>query len=366
MASTSNGGRVLPRNKLSAWEWITLVLTVLPLPVILLWAIIKSPFSALGRSRSWKRILLDRAALWAFVNLNRRQLRLVFGEAPGTYAAYMKSKKLQPVVEEIGEDGRLLWIGSKKTERVILYIHGGALLFGPFESSLVFWGYIQENLQKRGKPTGVALLNYSLVPDATFPTQLKQAVLAIQHLINSGVKPENIQLAGDSAGGLNIHQVFSHILHPVDGVPKLKLSAPLGGAYMMAPWVTTIDDEVLHTNDEAGDVLTASALIYWGRKIHEGLPTLAKPYLNANGAPKDWLKGLDKVVKQILISAGDVEVLRDAVIKYFKTVEKDHKNVTLFLHDKGAHDETFLLFFTGDEDSKLSPLLLDWLEQGFL
>lgn len=36
----------------------------------------------------------------------------------------MKSKQLEPVVEEIGEDARLLWVGAKVTERVILYLHG--------------------------------------------------------------------------------------------------------------------------------------------------------------------------------------------------------------------------------------------------
>ncbi|KDR74063.1 hypothetical protein GALMADRAFT_71239 [Galerina marginata CBS 339.88] len=326
---------------------------------------LKSPFSELGRSKSWKRVLLDSATLWLAINLNRRQLRVVFGEAWGTYHAYMKSKKLKPVVEETGADGRLLWIGPKRTERVILYIHGGAFLFGPLESGPILWGYIQDNLQERGKPTGVAFLNYSLVPDAIFPTQLKQAVLAIQHLIVSGAAPENIQLTGDSAGGLIIHQIFSHILHPVDGVPKLKLSAPLGGAYMMAPWATTVDDEVYHTNDNAGDVVTASVLLYWASKMYEGVPRSAMPYLNPNGAPDDWLRGIDKVVNRVLISAGGAEVLRDAVIKYFKTIEKHHKNTTFFLQDKGAHVETFLLLLVRDEDTKFAPFLLDWLEQGF-
>ncbi|KDR74062.1 hypothetical protein GALMADRAFT_599655 [Galerina marginata CBS 339.88] len=365
MAAGPDGGRVHPRNQLSSWEWITMVLICLQLPVVLLWAFVKSPFSELGRSQSWKRVLIDRAMLWLFVNLNRRQIRAVYGEAWGTYHTYMKSKKRDPVVEEVGEGGKLLWITSKRADRVILYVHGGALVFGPFEASLIFWNYIQENLQKRGKSTGVALMNYSLVPDATFPTQLKQIVLAIQHLIKSGVTPGNIQLVGDSAGALLIHQVLSHILHPVDGVPKLTLTAPLGGVFMMSPWVITLDDNIYHTNDGAGDILSASALLYWGTKIHEGVPPLAKPYLNATGAPEGWLKGIDKIVKRILISDGAVEVLRDAVIKYSTSVKKYHKNAVLFMQDFGAHDETFIIFFAGEQDHKLTPFLLDWLDQGF-
>ena len=36
----------------------------------------------------------------------------------------MKKVKMEPVVEKIGEDARLLWIGHKQTDRVLLYFHG--------------------------------------------------------------------------------------------------------------------------------------------------------------------------------------------------------------------------------------------------
>lgn len=67
-------------------------------------------------------------------------------------------------------------------------------------------------MRKKGTSIDIAMLNYSesfnssvihkscnifdyleaLVPEATFPTQLKQAVLAIQHLFDTWVPPENI------------------------------------------------------------------------------------------------------------------------------------------------------------------------------
>ena len=36
----------------------------------------------------------------------------------------MKQAKIEPVVEEIGEDAKLLWIGQRQTDRVLLYFHG--------------------------------------------------------------------------------------------------------------------------------------------------------------------------------------------------------------------------------------------------
>ena len=108
-----------------------------------------------------------------------------------------------------------------------------------------------------------------------FPAQLRQAVLSIQHLFSLGFEPENIQLVGDSAGGALIHQVLSHILHPAEGVPKLTLTSPLEGAYMMSPWTRLVDGHgsLLHTNDGRGDVLAALISTYLGSKVLAG----AKP-----------------------------------------------------------------------------------------
>ncbi|KAF8968820.1 Alpha/Beta hydrolase protein [Flammula alnicola] len=342
---------------------------MLPAPAILAWALLKSPFTAYGRSKGWKRIVIDRLSLLVVSGMNRRQTRAFFGPTSKAYADFMKAKGIAPVVEDIGEDARLFWIGPKEADRVLLYLHGGAFVFGTVASSPAFWWYIQENLEKRGKPTSTAILDYSLVPDRTFPTQLKQTVFAIQHIVNSGVKPENIQLVGDSAGGIMIHMVLSHMLHPVQGVPKLALSSPLGGGYMMSPWVRMLDteDQCLKTDREGrGDFLTRHTGLYWAGKVLHGVPKSALPYIDANTAPEDWLKGVDKYVKRILISAGSAEVLRDEIIKYSKTMEKYHKNATTVLQENGIHVDPLFDFLTEEKDlGKLTPLILDWLDEGF-
>ncbi|KDR78323.1 hypothetical protein GALMADRAFT_245442 [Galerina marginata CBS 339.88] len=356
---------VLPRNKLSVWERTTMILNLVPLPIVLTWALVKSPFTDYGRSKSWKRIVIDRVTLWVVSHFNRRQTRAFFGEASTTYSAYMKSKNIEPVIDDLGEDATLFWLGPKRTDRVILYVHGGAFLFGPIESAPSYWSFVQEQLEKRGKPTAIALATYTLVPDAYFPVQIKQVVLAIQHLIKSGIKPENIQLAGDSAGANILHGVISHVLHPIEGVPKLTLSAPLAGVYMMSPWATMGDDEIIYTNQHIGDMLDVPTGLYWAGKVLGPLPASALPYLNANGAPPNWLEGVDKVVKRVLISVGGAEVLRDAVILYSKTFEKHHKDTTFFLQDNGIHIDPMLSFLVGDKDlGKLTPFVLDWLDKG--
>lgn len=181
-----------------------------------------------------------------------------------------------------------------------------------------------------------------------------------------GVKPENIQILGDSAGGTLIHETFSHFLHPVAGVPELSLSAPLGGVYMMSPWVKLVDEDrkYLYSNDNKGDVVTGSRLNYWGSEVLRDAPKEAIPYLEPNSAPPMWLSGVDRRVKRVLISAGGVECLRDEIIKYQERFQEHHKDVTFVLQANGIHDDPYWDFATHEKDlGELTPQILDWLDE---
>lgn len=206
----------------------------------------------------------------------------------------------------------------------------------------------------------------ALVPDAPFPTQLKQAIAAVQHLIDSGVRPENLQLVGDSAGGALIHGILSHILHPLEGTPKLELSGPFGGALMISPWTKMVNqDNVLFANDGYGNFFDARTIIRWGSLVVHGVPESIIPYLEGNNTPENWLEGVDKLVKRIMITGGAAETLRFEIEKYAAIVEKHHKDVTLVIQANGIHDDPFLDQFAGIKDlGNLTPLILNWMDKG--
>lgn len=206
----------------------------------------------------------------------------------------------------------------------------------------------------------------ALVPDAPFPTQLKQAIAAVQHLIDSGVKPENLQLVGDSAGGALIHGILSHMLHPLEKTPKLELSGPLGGALMISPWTRAVNEEnVLFANDGYGDFLNARTIIRWGALVVHGVPESIIPYLEGNNTPERWLDGVDRLVKRIMITGGAAETLRFEIEKYAGIVEKHHKDVTLVVQANGIHNDPYLDQFAGIKNlGNLTPLILDWMDKG--
>lgn len=181
-----------------------------------------------------------------------------------------------------------------------------------------------------------------------------------------GVKLENIQIVGDSAGGTLIHEVFSHVLHPVPGVPELLLSVPLGGVYMMSPWARLIDKDkqYVYSNNYKGDMLTGDLINYWGSEVFQDAPKEAIPYLEPNSAPPMWLNGVDRCVKRVLISAGGLESLRDEIVKYQDRFKEHHKDVTFVLQENGIHNDPYWDFATHEKDlGELTPRILDWLDE---
>ena len=85
--------------------------------------------------------------------------------------------------------------GSDPT-KVILYVHGGGYVSGSCNDH-------RGIVSKFAKNTGVTnlLYEYRLAPEHPFPAGLEDSVKVYKWLLASGFKPENILIAGESAGG---------------------------------------------------------------------------------------------------------------------------------------------------------------------
>ncbi|KAG5338971.1 hypothetical protein C0989_005470, partial [Termitomyces sp. Mn162] len=208
---------------------------------------------------------------------------------------------------------------------------------------------------------------YTPVPTATFPTQLKQAVLAVQHLISMGVEPQNIQLTGDSAGGNLVLQLLSHMLHPVTDVPRLTITAPFSGVYLMSPWVSlTGKTGSMITNDDS-DSVGIKALTYWGRIVLDGVPEKYRSYLEPYYAPEDWFMDLSTVVRRVFVTDGDAECLRDEIAAVADHLGKKHPRMQFILQKHGIHDDPYFDFLLWPQkvQNDLTPLILDFFASGF-
>ena len=81
------------------------------------------------------------------------------------------------------------------TSRVVLYFHGGGYSLGSARS--------HRGLGKRiafGARARVVLPDYRLAPEHAFPAAVEDAVASYRGLLAKGVEPQQIAVAGDSAG----------------------------------------------------------------------------------------------------------------------------------------------------------------------
>ena len=102
------------------------------------------------------------------------------------------------VQEQIINNIKSEWLipESADSEKLILYVHGGGYVSGSCSDHRGF-------VSKFAKITGISNLTYEyrLAPEYPFPAALDDSVETYKWLLSTGYKPENIVIAGESAGG---------------------------------------------------------------------------------------------------------------------------------------------------------------------
>ena len=263
---------------------------------------------------------------------------------------------------------------------------GGGFVLPMMDCGTSFWKYIQAELSKKNIDVGVAILEYgegvlplsikmlynilnlitALVPNASFPTPLKQTVVAIEHLLSTGVQPQNLYVTGDSAGANLAIQVISHVLHPLDGVKPLRLPSRIGGIYLMSPWVKLGGTDDSMTLNDDSDMLSSLCIDDWGRQVLHGIPDSQLPYIEASRAPDSWFKSMDTVVDRVLITAGSAECLRDSIEVFANKICGHHSGAVFLMQEHGVHDDPYLDFFTKEaKKGELTTPILEWFATGF-
>jgi len=82
------------------------------------------------------------------------------------------------------------------TDRVVLYLHGGGYVAGSIDSHRNLTGHLAVAMGCR-----VLALDYRLAPEHPHPAPVEDAVAAYGWLLDQGVAPAHVLVAGDSAGG---------------------------------------------------------------------------------------------------------------------------------------------------------------------
>ena len=80
--------------------------------------------------------------------------------------------------------------------RAILFVHGGGYVIGSLDSHRHLASEIARDLGGRA-----LALHYRLSPEHPFPAPVDDSVAGYRYLLEQGIAPGNIAIAGDSAGG---------------------------------------------------------------------------------------------------------------------------------------------------------------------
>jgi acetyl esterase/lipase len=90
------------------------------------------------------------------------------------------------------------WTSTPEADpaRVLLFLHGGGYISGSIASH-------RHMVAQAGREAGTRTLalGYRLAPEHPFPAALEDTLAAYRFLLDSGIAPRNIALAGESAGG---------------------------------------------------------------------------------------------------------------------------------------------------------------------
>ncbi|TBU37593.1 Alpha/Beta hydrolase protein [Dichomitus squalens] len=188
---------------------------------------------------------------------------------------------------------------GKRKERIVLYLHGGAYYMFSAATHRLLTITLSKHLDAR-----LFALDYRLAPETRFPGPLHDAVSCYRRLIDDlHIPPENIVIAGDSAGGGLTLALLMYLRDNDYPLPS--------GAILISPWVDlTMSCESWDSNadydivpmPQPGDHLNP-ILCYLGEHMEK---YLTHPYASP-------LFGDFKGLPPLLIQAGEAEVLRDEI-----------------------------------------------------
>ncbi|KAK4182029.1 Alpha/Beta hydrolase protein [Podospora australis] len=193
----------------------------------------------------------------------------------------------------------------------LLYFHGGGFV-NPLRGNAHMPFIMSAAAACQAKQ--VVIVEYSLAPEYAYPAQPIQCVASLHHLLsgNLNVFPQEIILAGDSAGGTLVGSVLAHILKPLPYHPPLALNGQkLKGALLISPFTRVGMGKVgsYETNSKR-DYLTWEQTqgfkADWRAREDEIWGDLCAP----DDAQEIW-QSIIKIVDKVCVTAGTAEVFFD-------------------------------------------------------
>ncbi|KAF8590745.1 alpha/beta-hydrolase [Ramaria rubella] len=264
-------------------------------------------------------------------------------------------------------------------EKIVYHIHGGAMYLGSAHPSDMTARIPRGILKHSAAISRTFAVDYRLSSSAPYPAEnpfpaaLLDCISGYQHLIELGFQPENITVAGDSAGGnLALALVRYLARHPSPDV------APPGRLLLLSPWgdlsssrLGPTSSLVLNAKSDMfpvlpptkGGVGSYGATSYLGAMDRKELET--NPYISPASLYIVHTDGMFKGFPRTYILAGGAERILDdskAIAERMVTDNDSDAWVTLDVEEDGIHDFIVLPWFE-PEGSKALMRIAGWIDR---
>ena len=258
----------------------------------------------------------DPAALLAHARQGFEKMALEFGPP-------LSGQKTEPYSQG-GVSG--LWIRPEGSDgrRVLLYFHGGGFVVGSAVTGAAIAGYLAEKAEMHAFS-----LEYPLAPESPYPAQLDNAQAAYRMLLGRGFTPENIVVAGDSAGGNLTLALLLRLREKGMPLPA--------GAFMISPWADLNHALPTHTLKKDVDFALSAPFLEWMASCYAAGRERSDPFISPVNAD---LRGLPP----LLIQAGSFETLLDDSLTLVRNAALADVPVRLSVWPGYFHD--FQMFFS--------------------
>ena len=211
-----------------------------------------------------------------------------------------------------------LWVTTPAgRSRSILYFHGGGYVLGSSKAHAEMASWIARAAKAR-----VFVLDYRRAPEYRFPAALEDALLAYHGMLNSGIDPGAVTVAGDSAGGGLTLALLTSLRDRGEPLP--------GSAVCISPWV-----DLEMTGASIVSKASADPLL-----TREGLQQFADWYLGGQNARNPLVSPLHADLRglpPLLIQVGTSEILLDDALRLAERARAAGVKVTLSQYEDMPH-----------------------------
>lgn len=213
-----------------------------------------------------------------------------------------------------------MWIEPeiKFDNRVLLFLHGGGYVFGSMHSHRKLVGHMAKSIGCRALN-----LEYRLAPENPFLDAVEDATKAYVWILEKGIKPNHIALAGDSAGGGLCLACLSDILSKDYPMPS--------AIVLLSPWTDLALTGDSISSCDCVDPINTLPFMHLCAELYlagqDPRSQLASP-----------LYGSFEHLPPLYIQVGEYETLRDDSIRFAEKARSISNEVQLDVFPEMFHE----------------------------